>query len=138
EIDLLGNQRLRERVTVIRNKIDLYGQAPNINQGQHGTEICLSARYGFGIPLLEEHLKARAGYQSAGEGGYTARRRHLEALSSAQADLAAASALLGRTGALELVAEHLARVQRMLGTITGEVTNEDLLAEIFSSFCIGK
>ncbi|MGH8657180.1 MAG: tRNA uridine-5-carboxymethylaminomethyl(34) synthesis GTPase MnmE [Gammaproteobacteria bacterium] len=138
EIDLLGNPGLRERVTVIRNKIDRYGQGPSIKNGQYGTEICLSARHGFGIPLLEEHLKARAGYQSAGEGGFTARRRHLEALSSAQADLAAAGAELGRTGALELVAEHLARVQRTLGTITGEVTSEDLLAEIFSSFCIGK
>ncbi|MGH8581160.1 MAG: tRNA modification GTPase, partial [Gammaproteobacteria bacterium] len=138
EIDLLGNQRLRERVTVIRNKIDLYGQAPNINQDQHGTEICLSARYGLGIPLLEEHLKARAGCQSAGEGGFTARRRHLEALSAARADLAAAGAELGRTGALELAAEHLARVQRSLGSVTGQVTSEDLLGEIFSSFCVGK
>ncbi|MCI0400519.1 MAG: tRNA uridine-5-carboxymethylaminomethyl(34) synthesis GTPase MnmE [Gammaproteobacteria bacterium] len=138
EIDLLGNQALRERVTVIRNKIDLHGQAPSIKHGQYGTEICLSARYGFGIPLLEEHLKAQAGYQSAGEGGFTARRRHLEALSSAQADLAAAAAELGRTWAPELIAEHLARAQRSLGTITGEFTSEDLLAEIFSSFCIGK
>ncbi|MGH8602477.1 MAG: tRNA uridine-5-carboxymethylaminomethyl(34) synthesis GTPase MnmE [Gammaproteobacteria bacterium] len=138
EIDLSGNQGLRERVTVIRNKIDRYGQAPSINHGQYGTEICLSARYGFGISLLEEHLRDRAGYQSAGEGGFTARQRHLEALSSARSDLAAAGAELSRTGALELVAEHLARVQRTLGTITGEVTSEDLLAEIFSSFCIGK
>ncbi|MGH8609553.1 MAG: tRNA uridine-5-carboxymethylaminomethyl(34) synthesis GTPase MnmE [Gammaproteobacteria bacterium] len=138
EIELSADPALRERITIIHNKIDLYGKAPSINHAQYGTEIWLSARYGFGIQLLEEHLKARAGYQSAGEGGFTARRRHLEALSCAQAALAAARAELCRTGALELVAEHLARAQRSLGTITGEFTSEDLLAEIFSSFCIGK
>ncbi len=138
EIELSADPGLRERITVIRNKIDLYSRAPSIIHGQYGTEICLSARYGLGIHLLEEHLKAQAGYQSAEEGGFTARRRHLEALSCAQAALAAACAELCQTGALELVAEHLARVQRSLGTITGEFTSEELLAEIFSSFCIGK
>ena len=68
---------------------------------------------------------------------FSARRRHLDALRRAGDHLTAAGAYLGtRTG--ELLAEELRLAQQQLAQITGEFSSDDLLGEIFSSFCIGK
>ncbi len=124
-------------VTVIRNKIDLVGEQPGIQDGQLGKEIRLSALTGEGIELLREHLKRHIGLQNSGEGTFMARRRHLDALNRALAHLEEGRAQL-ELGAGELLAEELRQVQRALGEITGEFCNEDLLDRIFSGFCIGK
>jgi tRNA modification GTPase len=76
-----------------------------------------------------------AGWQPAGEGGFMARQRHLDALADAQSRLIAAQNLSGR---MELQAEELRLAQEALSQITGEFTPDDLLGEIFSRFCIGK
>lgn len=129
---------LETPVTVIRNKIDLSGRAPIIQEGAWGTEILLSAKTGVGLALLREHLKACMGYHSGEEGVFMARRRHLEALERAAAALEQAVYQLEIVRAGELVAEELREAQNALGAITGEFTSEDLLTRIFSSFCIGK
>jgi tRNA modification GTPase len=69
-------------------------------------------------------------------GAFSARRRHLDALARVRGHLVAARAEL--SGALELTAEHLRRAQTALGELTGELTSDDLLGEIFATFCIGK
>ena len=69
-------------------------------------------------------------------GTFSARRRHLDALERARARLVAARA--GSDGALELAAEELRGAQAALGELTGELTSDDLLGEIFATFCIGK
>jgi tRNA modification GTPase len=74
----------------------------------------------------------------SGESTFSARRRHLDALDRAAAHLDDARAQLAGSGAGELVAEDLRYVQGCLGEITGRVSSDDLLGEIFSSFCIGK
>jgi len=75
---------------------------------------------------------------SAESGVFSARRRHLDALDRAKSCVAQAAETLSTTRALELFAEELRRAQLALGEITGEFTSDDLLGEIFSSFCIGK
>jgi tRNA modification GTPase len=74
----------------------------------------------------------------AGEiaGTFSARRRHLDALERTRAALHASRPHLG--GALELAAEHLRNAQSALSELTGELTSDDLLGEIFATFCIGK
>ena len=86
----------------------------------------------------QEELTKLAGYQSSGEGNFSARERHLAALSNAQKSLESAVSGIYERLPLELVAEDLRRVQTFLGAITGDVSSDDLLGEIFSSFCIGK
>ncbi|MBM5810873.1 MAG: tRNA uridine-5-carboxymethylaminomethyl(34) synthesis GTPase MnmE [Gammaproteobacteria bacterium] len=98
----------------------------------------VSALTGAGMPALRERLKALAGYQPAGAGVWSARRRHLDALGRASRHVVAAAARLADRTACELVAEELRLAQQALGEITGEVTSDELLAAVFADFCIGK
>lgn len=125
-------------VTLIFNKIDLSGGAPHADESHDPPQVFLSAKTGEGVALLREHLKTRAGYTSCDSGALSARRRHLDALRRAQSCVVQAAETLRTTRAFELFAEDLRRAQLALGEITGEFTSDDLLGEIFSSFCIGK
>ena len=93
------------------------------------------AKTGEGIALLKQHLCDAVGYHPQDEGVFIARRRHLDALSRARVAIEAGYDCLG---AGELLAEELRLAQQALGEITGTFSNEDLLDQIFSSFCIGK
>jgi tRNA modification GTPase len=90
------------------------------------------------MDILRAHLKAAAGYVDSESGALTARRRHLDALGRARLHVQAAADTLSGTRAFELFAEDLRLAQRALGEITGQFTSDDLLGEIFGSFCIGK
>jgi tRNA modification GTPase len=100
-------------------------------------QLNISVKNGAGLDQLVEHLQAVIGYQSVNESGFTARRRHLDALSRALECVTGARRQLA-AGMGELVAEELRQAQKVLGEITGAVSVDDLLDKIFSSFCIGK
>ncbi|GMW06259.1 MAG: tRNA uridine-5-carboxymethylaminomethyl(34) synthesis GTPase MnmE [Gammaproteobacteria bacterium] len=123
--------------TLIRNKVDLTGEAPGPASGD-AAAINLVAITGAGLPALRTRLRAVAGYQPGGEGTVTARRRHLDALARARAHFDAACQVLEERQAGELMAEELLAVQNALAEITGEFSSDDLLGRIFGSFCIGK
>jgi tRNA modification GTPase len=125
-------------VTWVMNKIDLLGLPAGIVSDERVTRIFLSARTGAGLDLLRDHLKTVAGYGAGESGAFSARRRHLDALHRAQNLVTTAAATLRSTRAFELFAEDLRLAQRALSDITGEITSDDLLGEIFGSFCIGK
>lgn len=125
-------------VTIVRNKIDLNGeQASESEQGGYQM-ISLSAQTHDGVQLLREHLKQAMGFQTGMEGGFLARRRHLDALDKAAEHLQIGLVQLTEFHAGELLAEELRLVQSYLSEITGQFTSDDLLGNIFSSFCIGK
>lgn len=124
-------------VTAIRNKIDLSGAAVGMEETDGMTEVRLSALTGDGVSLLREHLKASMGFDGQ-SGDFLARRRHLDALNRAKAHFLTGRRQLQDHQAGELLAEDLRRAQDALSEITGEFTSDDLLGEIFSSFCIGK
>jgi tRNA modification GTPase len=123
---------------LIRNKIDLSGRAPFVEavEAQRKT-IGLSAKTGAGIELLLAHLKETIGAGQTLETAVTARQRHVDAMAGVgqHVDRAAAQLKL-RQG--ELAAEELRLAQQVLSRITGEFGSDELLGEIFSSFCIGK
>jgi len=120
-------------VLTVHNKIDLAAEPARLSGD--GSEIWLSARRGEGIDLLRHRLLELAGWQASAETGFIARRRHLTALAEAATHLAEAAAARAQ---LELFAESLRLAQAALARITGEFSADDLLGEIFSSFCIGK
>ena len=123
--------------TLVYNKIDLTHRAPEREEHPQA-EIALSAHSGAGLDLLREHLKTCMGYTGETQDGFIARRRHLDALARARAHLDTGKTVLLRDQAGELLAEELRRAQQALGEITGEVSSDELLGRIFSSFCIGK
>jgi tRNA modification GTPase len=138
-----GEQAILERLppnlphTAIFNKIDLSGRAAGLHSAGADAEVALSAHTGAGVDALRAHLKQVMGYNASGSGGFSARRRHLDALRRAKSSLGDARRCL-HSGAAELLAEELRQAQQHLSAITGAFTSDDLLGEIFADFCIGK
>jgi tRNA modification GTPase len=134
EARIIENLPVYIPILKVWNKIDLGSKKPGIRDN----EVFISARTGAGLEALRKRLKAQVGYEDRTEGIFIARRRHLQALEQSERTLQAASEQLHVHRAGELMAEELRRAQQALGTITGEVTNDELLGKIFAGFCIGK
>ncbi|MEO7392328.1 MAG: tRNA uridine-5-carboxymethylaminomethyl(34) synthesis GTPase MnmE [Ramlibacter sp.] len=132
--------KLPRRVPVIEvwNKLDAARSKDAVAQAGHEV-VRLSARTGEGLEALRRKLLDVAGWQSAPEGVFIARERHVQALRRVDGHLAQASGLMAaQAQSLDLLAEELRLAQNALNEITGEFTSDDLLGVIFSSFCIGK
>ena len=123
-------------VARVTNKIDLAGLTAGRESRGGEADIRLSAKTGEGVAALRAWLLEVAGWHPSSEGIFLARERHLAALRDATAQLATAAEK--HSQAFELFAEDLRTAQHALGEITGEVTADDLLGQIFSRFCIGK
>ena len=122
---------------VIKNKIDLTGSKTGIQKIQNNPEISISAKNGDGINIVRKALADFAGLNSNTEGVFLARKRHIIAINETLSFINSAISQLDG-GASELVAEDLRQAGMHLGQITGEFSSDDLLGQIFSSFCIGK
>ncbi len=134
-------QKIARSITVVQiwNKLDTVPSAAATQLVAHADSIAISAKTGQGIDALRQKLLAIAGWQSAPEGVFIARARHVQAIEKVQAHLVlAADHLAAQAQHLDLLAEELRLAQNALGSITGEFSADDLLGEIFSRFCIGK
>ncbi len=98
----------------------------------------VSAKTGFGLPALRETIKRMVGMDVQLPSPLLARRRHLNALGESLSLIERGQQQLLEHGAGELLAEDLRQAQNVLGEITGRISSDELLGEIFSSFCIGK
>jgi len=137
DFSLLPEKLDLKKLLVIKNKIDLTNERPGrcIEQGK--TQLSICAKEIQGVDLLRQELADMAGLDSGAEGVVLARKRHIIALEeSLEAINNALLQLEG--GAIELMAEDLRHAGQAMGSITGEFSSDDLLGEIFSSFCIGK
>ena len=136
---------------VVHNKADLARIAPNAalrdHQGTARRHVWISANLSSklsgntsaGIELLEREVLHVVGAEVTTEDTFLARERHVLALRSASARLAAAAELVAQAPPpVELFAEELREAQAALSAITGEFTADDLLGVIFGRFCIGK
>jgi len=121
------------------SRIDVYNKTDLLRgfcppAGAHRA-VGVSAKTGEGIDTLRKSILEAAGWVATGESVFLARERHLRALETARAHLEAAARELPRW---EIFAEELRLAQVALGAISGEVTADDLLGEIFARFCLGK
>lgn len=113
---------------VVRPKADLTGKTVN----------AISGKTGFGLSLLIERIQATLHERSLSIGLAT-HARHRKALENAQRDLIAAQDMVGRgSNTYDMSAEELRSAIRALETLVGHIGVEDLLDEIFASFCLGK
>lgn len=149
-IDHELERRVLERVPAmcqvieVNNKTDLLPSKrpaaplnPETNAAVRGS-VLISSKTGRGLDQLRAMLIEIAGLsEQPAVGVFSARTRHLQALLQAQTDLLAAESHLHQQQ-LELLAECLGQAQGHLAEITGEFSADDLLGEIFGSFCIGK
>ncbi|MFO1369119.1 MAG: tRNA uridine-5-carboxymethylaminomethyl(34) synthesis GTPase MnmE [Marinagarivorans sp.] len=133
--ELFGTLDLRDKLTLILNKIDLVA-TPAVDYAV--PSLAVSAKHNLGIDALKTHLKQIMGFEGVTEGSFSARRRHIEALEQARGYLAAGQQQLQVYRAGELLAEDLRQAQEALNEITGAFSSDDLLGRIFGSFCIGK
>ncbi len=125
-------------VTFVHNKGDRSGLDYGIQEDRNETTIVISAKEEKGIDALRRHLRECMGLEQTTQGEFIARRRHLDAIERADQHLqdARKAMVAGMDG--ELIAEDLRLCQNALSEITGEFSADDLLGEIFGSFCIGK
>ena len=126
-------------IVIVRNKIDLSGnQAGSVQHGSRSPIVAVSAKTGVGVDALRTVLIELAGYRDLGEGAFTARQRHLDALEKSGRHFESGQAALEASRAGELFAEELRLAQLALDDITGTHSSDELLGRIFSEFCIGK
>lgn len=125
-----------EVITVL-NKADLLAESSGLEVNNHGKEILLSAKSGDIEPLKQELVRiARATMHT--QAVMLSNARHYEAVSRAhEAILRVQSGLRdGLSG--ELLSLDLQDCLGALGEVTGQITNAEVLQNIFSKFCIGK
>jgi tRNA modification GTPase len=141
-----GDETLRAEVPAgvktitVANKIDRLPAADRQRRQSQddGETVWISAKTGLGIDGLRRRIRRAVGAADQTEGTFSARQRHVDALKRAQAHLVNGQEVMANLQAGELLAEELRLAQQALGEITGQTLADDLLGEIFSSFCIGK
>ena len=123
----------------VLNKIDISGKKAGVLPSQGETRcVALSARTGDGVDALIQTIENSLLVQGGQESVFSARKRHVDALSEAHQALTDSLLAFENHNAAELLAEDLKRVQTVIDSLTGRVASDDILGLIFSSFCIGK
>lgn len=138
--DLVGYIPTTEQhVYRIITKIDLSPATSDKPTTSPHPTIRLSALTGEGVDKLRDALHSSADATGAYNGDViVSNHRHYEALRKAQEALAAALTALHNDISTDLMSEEIRLAIHHIGTITGEITSDDILKNIFSHFCIGK
>ncbi len=129
----------KQRLIVLLNKSDVWATSTLERQLASSTRVLsLSARTGTGVEQLKQQLSKEFGDRGEAETLIVTNTRHYEALLHAGEALTRASAAMSQALPADLISEEIRQVLHHLGEITGEITTEDILGNIFSKFCVGK
>ena len=123
----------------VLNKIDISGKEAGVLPSHSKTRrVAVSAKTGDGIEALIQTIENSLLVQGTQDSVFSARQRHIDALSEAHSALSESLIAFEHHNAAELLAEDLKRVQTAIDSLTGRIASDDILGLIFSSFCIGK
>ncbi|MFR9629329.1 MAG: tRNA uridine-5-carboxymethylaminomethyl(34) synthesis GTPase MnmE [Rikenellaceae bacterium] len=129
QVDIEPHQEL----IIVINKVDL----GTVDMGKD--HLYISAKNGDGIENLLQELRKRIDLEGLYKGDIiVSNTRHYTHLNDANNSLKSAINALDSNLPTDLLAEDLRHTLHHIGAITGEITNNEILAKIFSSFCIGK
>ncbi|MFB6348562.1 tRNA uridine-5-carboxymethylaminomethyl(34) synthesis GTPase MnmE [Moraxella sp. ZJ142] len=135
------SEMMQQKLIMVANKCDLLTGKPvdtvSCKTDTLPTVVHVSCETTEGIDKLVQVLSDKAGFHPP-ENSLIARTRHIDALKRAKQHAMQAHEQLTYYHAGELVAESLRQAQQSLGEITGQLSADELLGKIFSSFCIGK
>ena len=126
------------RIIRVINKIDLSGREPGIAKEAEIPTVAISTLTGEGLDQLQQIITETALLSSTTNSRFSARHRHVTALNEAKTALMTSLSNFKSHNAAELLSEDLKNVQARLDELTGVITSDDILGQIFSSFCIGK
>ena len=126
------------KLLIVWNKIDLDDSFVPSPTGCQANEVTISAKNALGIDAIRSHIRKFAGITASDEGMFLARRRHLEAIENSLRFVVNAHTALSENKSGELAAQDLRDAMDELGKIVGTRSADELLGEIFASFCIGK
>ncbi|MCX7545390.1 tRNA uridine-5-carboxymethylaminomethyl(34) synthesis GTPase MnmE [Marinicella gelatinilytica] len=134
-----GSEKISEIVKTDESELSVINKIDQLHPDNErlSPDLWLSAKTGDGIESLKQRIVDSVKGGDINENSFTARQRHIEQLNMTQQHVNYAEQHL-KNYVGELAAEELRLAQNSLNAITGEFTSDDLLGEIFSSFCIGK
>ena len=117
------------------NKIDNFTLSKDVCKDA----VYISAKQQIGIDELRQRIRQTTDTSQLSSGSIVvSNMRHYAALNSAQESLHIALTSLENHTPSDLVSSDIRRILHHLGEITGEITTDDILHNIFSNFCIGK
>jgi len=141
EEDLWANvQKANKPTVLVLNKTDEAPQGHCLLEKNAQYIQSVSCKKGNGIGELKKQLAAFVGSaaQQSDDGVMISNLRQYQAVLDAQTELESAQLQIKHNSGLELYAEHIRAALRALKDLTGEVTPDDVLDVIFSTFCLGK
>jgi len=138
--EIAGLQTGETPLVLVGNKSDLLLDGKQLRDWQEAFPgmLLLAAKAGEGLATLEARLLEVVHANGLQQDKLVANARHEQALGRATESLLSVEAGLAGGISSELVAQDIRRTLHFLGEITGEVSTDDLLGNIFSKFCIGK
>ncbi len=137
--DRLAAEFTEKHFLVVGNKADLRKDTSELSWPYTTPLLSISARTGKGIDELKNWLSARVmGDFNTQTDTIVTNARHLDALHKTAESLEKAKWGLETNATGDFVAMDIRQAMFELGTITGDISTEDLLGNIFSKFCIGK
>ncbi|QJC34295.1 tRNA uridine-5-carboxymethylaminomethyl(34) synthesis GTPase MnmE [Enterobacteriaceae endosymbiont of Donacia cinerea] len=125
-------------IIIIRNKIDITNNIPEIIYNNNYTIVKISTKTKKGISILMNFIKEKIIFTNINEDQFTAKERHLNSLNNIYKYLIKGKDNFLNTNSIELLSEDFRLIQKELDFITGKFYSKDLLNNIFSQFCVGK
>ena len=131
-------QKPDNEVIVVINKMDRFPYAKSNDFTDHSLVLPISAKNNMNIEALKDLLVKSVGMKDPSQEVIISNIRHYDALKKAMEDLSRVKDGLGMQIPGDLIAMDIRQAMHHVGTITGEISADDLLGNIFSRFCIGK